>query len=348
MGWMRESTPEKDGYLVAPVSEPTFDNPLPRAGDDPPLADELGLQFSQSANVTGRTEVDWVFANVNLSNPQVAAYPTHRSVTFLGYRGAEENPSWLYLRVHPAAEWEDITQIPLDDLRTQLDDRPANPYLTGLPLMGAARLLNVEPTYVVFQNGSGIRALVQYIQSGAPVVDGELIYQFVGMTDDRKYLVHAAFPLTSTLLPTDADRDTQFNFDTYTEYLTVSDNAFPQVIADVLATVPDTAFTPRLGDLDTFMASLRVDEPPAWCGEVPSRLSPNDTVQQAIDVTLRVRDSANGKTTNSFYPGEEAAIIDGPVCVAGVVWWKVFRVNAWSGWVAELEGDAYYLEKVNE
>ena len=249
--------------------------------------------------------------------------------------------------MHPAAQWEAITQISLDELRTQLDERPTEPYLTGLPWVGAARFINADPAYVNFQNGIGIRALVQYTQSGSPVVDGELLYQFVGLTDDREYLVHAAFALDSSLISADADRDTDFNFNAYVEYQIFSDHAFQDNLSVLLSTAPDNTFTPRLSDVDTFIKSLRVDTV-EWCGETPSLLSVGDTVQQRLDVPLRVRDSANGRVIINFLPDEEAVIVDGPECVNGVVWWNAFRVNHWSGWVAELEGETYYLTEVNE
>ncbi len=346
MGWLTETTPSGD-YLVAPVSAPVFDAPRPRAGDNPLLVDDTGLQFSLSADIAGTATTNWVPANTDELNPQSQAHPTYRNVTFDGYAGSQQE-FWLYVRVHPAEEWESLTGLTLDDLRTQLNDRPNAPYLTGLPGVGAARYLEVNPTYVDFQNGGGVRALVQYTQSGAPVVDGELIYLFAGLTDDRAYLVHAAFALDSTLLPSDAARDERFDFDAYLEYQIVSDNAFQTAISSVLSAAPDETFTPHVSDLDALVASLRV-EAPELCGEVPSLLAVGDTVQQALEgVPLRVRDSANGTMTNSFYPGEEAVIVAGPECIDGIVWWDVFREGEWGGWVAELEDDTYYLTEIND
>ena len=348
-GWLPESLSTADDYLIAPIELPETDFFRPRDGDGPTDIEAKQMQFTTTNNIAMTAEVRWVLDNSDESIPQGRMYPTHRSIRFEGSLGNMMDPDFLrYLRIYPAEEWESITDISLDDLRTLLDERPDTPYLTALPDVGAARFLDADLTYLDFQNGSGIRALVQYSQSGAPVVDGELWYQFVGMTDDGEYLIHAAFALESTLLPTAAERDEIFNFDAYSEYQIVTTQAFMPTLADILTTVPDQTFTPPLSDLDNLITSLQIDTP-AWCGEMPSLLTVFDTVEQSLeDAPLRVRDRPNGTVISQFMPGEEASITGGPECIDGIVWWEAFRVDEWVGWVAELEGEVYYLNEVDE
>jgi len=344
MGWLTESVGENDAYLIEPNGEFEPDLPIrPRAGDNPLLVDEQGLQFSLSANIARTADVRWVAANESELNPGNFAYPAHREVTFEGYIGSEQE-FWLYIRVHPADEWEQYTELSLDDLRAMLDERTDSPLLIGLPLFGAGRAFEVRSKYIDFQNGSGVRSLVQYSQSGAPPVDGNLIYLFSGMTDDQTYVLHIAFALDSALLPDSDTMMQQFDFDAFGDYGLES---FSPSMISLLSTAPDETFRPRLSDLDILIESLMVDDF-ELCGAVPSVLKVGDTVRQVLDNSpLRVRDAANGQTIESFLPSEEAVVIDGPICIDGVVWWQVIRLDHWAGWVAELQDDAYYLERVD-
>jgi len=285
-----------------------------------------------------------VLANEDQNNPGNFAYPLHREVTFEGYIGSEKE-FWLYMRVHPAEEWEVYTEISLDDLRTLLDEQPDDLFLTGLPFFGAARVIDTQREYINFQNGTGVRSLVYYSQSYAPVTDGRLVYLFSGMTDDRNYLVHIAFALDSAMLPDDTTLNENFN---YGAYLAYSPDLFRDNMRQMISLAPDGMFRPRPSDIDQLIESLYVGEP-ELCGELPSLVSVGDTVRQALDNDpLRVRDGANGTMIESFLPGEEAVVINGPECIDGIVWWQIFRENDWNGWVAEAAGDTYFIEPIDQ
>lgn len=119
-------------------------------------------------------------------------------------------------------------------------------------------------------------------------------------------------------------------------------------MSEMLATAPDQSFTPPISELDSLINSLLV-EIPEWCSAVPSLLGNGDTVQTTLETSpLRVRDSADGTPVDNFLPGETAVIIGEPVCIDGIVWWHAIQVDEWVGWIAELEGDTYYLERVTE
>ena len=45
-----------------------------------------------------------------------------------------------------------------------------------------------------------------------------------------------------------------------------------------------------------------------------------------------------------LYPGSVVRVIEGPVCVGGLVYWKVESQPAGTGWTAEGDGREYYLE----
>lgn len=346
MGWIMESSADSENYFVEPLDDMIEDlAPRPRAGDDPLTVDELGLQFELSANIAGSVDVHWVPSNLGEAGPDFAVRPLRREVNFLGYVGSEQEV-WLHIRVYEADAWDSVSIAPIDDLRTLLDEHPDAPALTGLAPINAGRLLTTLVAYQDFQNGQGVRGIVRYAQAPIPVADGELIYLFAGLTDDRKYLVHVAFPLDSALIPTREALDERFNASLFFDY---DYQIFNSSIATMLTNAPDEMFRPRLSDIDALIASLHVGEAPELCGELPSRLEVDDTVRQALENDpLRVRDTANGEVIESFFPGEEGIITAGPECIDGIVWWQVIHPDAWVGWVAETQGDRYFLEPVDD
>ncbi len=342
-GWMQESVVAGDGYLLEPFGDSADDLPMrPRAGDDGLTVEGLGISFDLSANVAGLGAVEW--RTPIDEGPQIFHRPLYRRAVFQGYVGTEQE-FWIYINVYPVQAWEDVTGILMDDLRELLAERPEEPVMAGLPEINAALALVAREAYIDFQNGSGVRSIVRYTQAPIPPADGDLIYFFAGLTDDEQYLVHVAFALDSVLIPNNDVMYELFNFEQSMDYFELLYTTLDAMIMRA----PDEAFYPRLSDVDALVESLFVGDVPEFCGDVPSLLAIDDTVEQVLEVDpLRVRVSPNGEVIDEFLPDEEAVVVDGPECVNGVVWWQVIRVDEWVGWVAELQGDSYYLMRVND
>lgn len=300
MGWIMEISAEFDDYLVESLDDMIEDlAQRPRAGDNPIIIDELGLQFDLSANIAGEVDVHWVPSNVGQALPDFAVHSLRREASFFGYVGSEQD-FWLHVRVYEADAWDTVSSAPIDDLRTLLDERPDMPVLTGLAPINASRPLRTLVAYQDFQNGRGVRGVVRYAQAPIPPTDGELLYLFAGLTDNGQYLVQVAFPLDSALIPTQEALDERFDYPLFVE---TDQIVFYDSIATMLTNAPDEMFRPRLSDIDALIASLYVGEAPELCGELPSRLEIDDTVLQVLEVDpLRVRDAANGQVIESFSP----------------------------------------------
>jgi serine/threonine protein kinase len=92
---------------------------------------------------------------------------------------------------------------------------------------------------------------------------------------------------------------------------------------------------------------------PSWeaCPNSPRSLLHKDDQAQ---VTLyppqanRVRSDPglSGTRIGSIDPGKKVAILDGPRCADGYVWWQVRSEDGLTGWTAEAEKDTYFLVPV--
>jgi hypothetical protein len=125
--------------------------------------------------------------------------------------------------------------------------------IPALPLINAAQVLVAKPQYLDFQNGSGIRFITTYAQTPYPVTNRLLLYQFVGLTADGRYLIGAKFPIAASVLPDDLDPAT-FNFD---DFMATFDATMNQTVVS-LDTLDASGYTPNLDTLDALIQSLMV------------------------------------------------------------------------------------------
>lgn len=89
----------------------------------------------------------------------------------------------------------------------------------------------------------------------------------------------------------------------------------------------------------------------ARCGILDTRLQVGQDARQALsgNSSLRVRDAAGGKAIPEtfLYPGDVVMVLEGPVCVEEVNWWRVRSTEeGWTGWVAESMEDNYYMSLI--
>jgi hypothetical protein len=126
---------------------------------------------------------------------------------------------------------------------------------------------------------------------------------------------------------------------------------FPCDAALLAATpgVPPAVAEPTLGVAPT-VDEAAVACPTGFAGFLIPRLSVNQQAQvtTASGVPNRLR---NAPTTSAaqigqINPGQQVAIVGGPACADGIVWWQV-SLDGQTGWTAEgLLPDSYYLEPI--
>ncbi|MCB0059286.1 MAG: hypothetical protein KDE45_19750, partial [Caldilineaceae bacterium] len=132
-----------------------------------------------------------------------------------------------------AGQENDIVATTLDALQSLLADQPDAPDapMPVLPPVPATNDLAVQPAYVDFGSGSGVRFVGRYVQAADPIYNGQLLYVYQGLTDDGRYLIGAQWPVATT------------------------------AAADALDSAADDEWTPTLSSLDTAFASLIIQGP---------------------------------------------------------------------------------------
>jgi hypothetical protein len=82
----------------------------------------------------------------------------------------------------------------IEDLRSNIEQRPEPAtWFQHSPL-------HTRQAYLDFASGSGVRGLVQYMQDFFFFTNNGLIYEFYGLTDDGRHLVHVRYPVSVPFL----------------------------------------------------------------------------------------------------------------------------------------------------
>jgi len=114
--------------------------------------------------------------------------------------------------------------------------------------------------------------------------------------------------------------------------------------ATSVAFSPDGRYVLTGSDLDTaslWDSGLTLVRYP---GAPTSRLTVGGTGHVLQGTSNRLRDQPNGTVIGSLPGGAEFIVLQGPTCTAdGIAWWQV-EYNGQTGWTAEGQGTAYYLE----
>lgn len=216
------------------------------------------------------------------------------------YRQAANLDAGPQIVVFPSDAYKsmnDLAKQQIEGLRRVLQERPVDfgesaPFL---PTVNAAQVMQIQPVYLDFANGSGVRYLTQVAQETRPVNNQELFYTFQGLTDSGAFYVAVFFPLSSELLPADASTadDAAFNagFSTYLDEIVLKLNGLSP--AD---------FKPDLSSLDAMVMSLNVEpegglldgpiaEADVGLSPVPAAAAPAGLVYGTADGLWRVAES---------------------------------------------------------
>lgn len=215
-------------------------------------------------------------APLNANTPPGDENPAHTLFTFIGYDTGEGVTPLVAPTVavydidgFEAAGWNDE----LSALRSLLDQRPDLSRQVGLPYLpqtGSIQVFTTRAEYLNFNSGYGLRYLTTFAFDAAPVLEGQVIYTFQGITLDESRYVAATFPVNTGLLSAELGED--FDYDIFIDSM---DTYF----ADLLATLGGqdaTGFTPSLDALDTLVASITVGD---------DRLTEADVVASAATAT---------------------------------------------------------------
>lgn len=155
----------------------------------------------------------------------------------------------------------------LADLRRVLDERQSPiPWLDHAPL-------TTRRSYVDFENGEGVRALVQYMQDVYFFSNNGLLYEFNGLTEDGRYFVRLQYAVSAPFLMEFGDRSdpaSNLNPNAIPVPAWPSDDFDAQMgivkayNAEALARfeqIQASDLNPSLIVLDDLVQSLRVDQP---------------------------------------------------------------------------------------
>lgn len=234
------------------------------------------------------------------------------------------------------------------------------PYLPQAP---AAPVYATRIQRLNFQNGRGLRYVTQFAQNIALPDNNSMHYNYQGLTNDGLWYVSLRFPVR--FLPFDQNPTLRERITTW-DFSPDMPDAYPQeveALVTLLRDATDADFSPNLGAIDAWVASLQVgpygDADPditARCGDdiPPSRLIVGDRAYNRTDAEVRIRDGAGlagleiGRLpAYGTGPVTYITILDGPRCVDGYAWWQV-DVDGLIGWAAEgastPDGDAYWLQ----
>lgn len=163
--------------------------------------------------------------------------------------------AWSELRRSTGATEDPVTRLaelfnerrlpPLEDF-DRLPDR-------NLP----GEVLQARAAYLEFSSGMGLRFLSAHAVDLEPLVQGALIYNFVGLTWDGRYVTSLTLHLDTTLLP---DELAPVLPDERAAFAVVAQE-YARNLTAALEAAPESAFRPRLDQLDDFVRSISVSEP---------------------------------------------------------------------------------------
>jgi hypothetical protein len=128
------------------------------------------------------------------------------------------------------------------------------PFLPPLPML---QTFFSHETIVSFNGGLGVRFITDYNESNHPISNRTIFYTFQGLTADGLYWVAITLPISSPILPADAD------FRTLPEGYTIESwfQDYSSYVSDVKealeAQAPDSFF-PTINSLDNLVRSLTV------------------------------------------------------------------------------------------
>ena len=186
-------------------------------------------------------------------------HPEHTLITFSGYARTAtlHAPSIKLYAVRDLLAFNDLTRMRVEGLRAALSERPTQPRgVVVADIYREAQMLQIQPKYLDFQGGSGVRYITQYVgDSPVPINNRELFYTFQGLSGDGQFLISVILPIAAPGLPDDgsigvAQLGGALNAPEFQNYM--------KQIDGTLGALPAEQFSPGLGGLDQLISSLKI------------------------------------------------------------------------------------------
>jgi hypothetical protein len=130
------------------------------------------------------------------------------------------------------------------------------PFLPPLPMMQS---FFSHEAVISFNGGQGVRFITDYNESSHPLSNRTIFYTFQGLTDDGMYWVAVTLPISSPILPADADFRTLpegYSFETWFQTY----GAYVSDVKDVLEAQAPDSFFPTVSILDSLVESITVGQ----------------------------------------------------------------------------------------
>ncbi|HMB23782.1 MAG TPA: hypothetical protein VKP08_13155, partial [Anaerolineales bacterium] len=132
-------------------------------------------------------------------------YPTHPEFQLTGYLIVYGKYTHPEIIVYPAEEYAQINPNGAEQIdrikKILAGTTPTKETLPMMPFAGTRATINAKIEIVPFQNGRGVRTLMQYGSYAGQINNEDLFYHFQGLTDDGKYHVVVNLPITAPILP---------------------------------------------------------------------------------------------------------------------------------------------------
>jgi len=216
-----------------------------------------GVSLNMPTNLaTGSQEQPLLAHPAPADAPFWMGNPAHTLVTFKGYArtGTLYAPVIKVYAVADLLAFNPLTRMRVEGLQAALQDRPTEPRgVVVIDLFNGTQVLQVQPTYLQFQGGRGVRYITQYDDGPAPVNNRELFYTYQGLTNDGQYYVSVMLPISAAGLPEDgsvggAQLGGALNSAEFQNYM--------RQIEGTLSALPADQFAPMLGQLDQLITSI--------------------------------------------------------------------------------------------
>jgi hypothetical protein len=195
------------------------------------------------------------FANVapHISIKFIRPNPQHPDINFTGE-----------LRVYRIADLESYNEPSYREVVQQLRNLNTSdlsayetvsadyttPALPFMPVLNAAQVFRAHPATLNFLTVTGIEYYAYYSQSPSPILEGEVMYAYQGITVDEKYYLSFSMPIQTGLLQSEIGEG--FDWNTFVgDYKSYLDRTFAAIdYADPATFAPSPAL------LRQFIASI--------------------------------------------------------------------------------------------
>lgn len=229
----------------------------------PGLMSNMGVNFVFPPGLGNGTENEIV----PLAN-DYNQWPQHVKLTLVDYplsdTAAATEPQIMVFPANEFAQMGDCPQTEINGLKEILATQhaelsqplPCSSVADSLPFLPephAAQVFHVQEKFLAFNNGNGIRYIMQLSQAHYPVIGADSLYTFQGLTSDGKYYVSVILPVHLAALegaPQSTDEIEIMNDQQYSDYRKARIGQMSQANA---------SFNPPLESLDAFVQSLLVD-----------------------------------------------------------------------------------------